>query len=850
LAAPAAAQVPDSVRARQEAERRLGRDVSQEEILDRLRRSGMTRAQVRAQLQRMGYDPTLADRYFDLLERDIQAPPGYADDDFVAALRRIGVMGRDTTRTGLQLPDSILRDSVAMDSLRRQLPDSLRWLLGMDSVPADTLEELGDTLPRDSLPIFGKSVFERRTTQFEPVLAGPVDAGYRLGPGDEIQLILSGGVEAAYPLVVSRQGFVVIPDVGQVQVAGLTLGQLEDQLYQRLNQVYSGVGRGAGATTRFALSMGELRTNQVFVLGDVERPGSYQVSAAATAFHALHRAGGPAANGSFRRIEVRRGVDVVRRVDLYGYLLAGDARDDVRLENGDIVFVPPVGGQVRVEGSVKRPAIYELLAPDELRDVLAYAGGPRAEASLRSVKIDRVLPPIERRGGVERVILDVDVVALLEVEGPGIPLRAGDRVQLFEVSDERRHRVTVAGQVRKPGPFQWSPGTTIWDVIERADGLAETAYTARAHIYRLNEDDGTRRLIRTPLLAEEAGRPVRDVALEDRDSVVVYSTERLRTAPMVAIEGRVRRPGSYPLAEGMTVEDLVLAAGGFTEGAYTLRADVARRAVGPEVSDTTAHVIQVALPGGPVPAVPRRMSDNGPDGQPRLAAVREAGQPTGWLPAADELELVHGDRVYIRKAPGFEEPRAVQVTGEVLLPGEYVLQTRTERVAELVRRAGGLKPEGWAPGFQLFRDGDMVGTDLEAALRDPGARGNVVLEDGDSLHVPRYDPTVLVTGEVAFATRVLYREGAGLDYYIERAGGFADRADEKRTNVTYQDGERAVVGKTLFWTTKPTPGPGSTVMVPRRPEGDTGFDWDAFISRTLGVLGTTATVLIAVSQVK
>jgi polysaccharide biosynthesis/export protein len=402
----------------------------------------------------------------------------------------------------------------------------------------------------DEPPIFGRALFRRTTTQFQPILSGPVDADYRLGPGDELVLFLTGDVELGYVLDVNREGYVIIPDVGQLFVNGLTLGELRSRLYERLGRVYSGVRRGPEATTQFQVSLGRLRANQVYLIGEVEWPGSYQVSAVATVFNALYTAGGPTRQGSFRRIEVRRGGRVVREVDIYDYLLRGDSRGDIRLEQGDIVFVPMAGAQVQIEGAVRRPAIYELRPEEGLRDLLAQAGGLKADAVVRRIQIDRILPPERRRPGVDRVLVDVDIYEVARPEGERIALHDGDIVQVFGVSEERRHRVSITGKVRRPGTYEWIPGGTLWDLIDRADGLDERAYTARAHIFRLNEADGSRRLIQAPLLADESGRALRDVALADRDSVVVLSREELSNPQTVAIDGFVKNPGTYALAEG------------------------------------------------------------------------------------------------------------------------------------------------------------------------------------------------------------------------------------------------------------------------------------------------------------
>ena len=348
------------------------------QVLERLQQSGLTRQEVRTRLAQLGYDLALADPYFDRLE--------VTDDDFVGALQAMG----------------LLRGDEDGGTLQRALP-------GLVDPPPPAVPPALEEQPDAALRVFGRSVFSSRTSQFEPVLMGPVDPGYRLGPGDELFLVLTGDVELAYTVEVTREGYVVIPDVGQVSVNGLTLEGLRSQLYDRLGRVYSGVRRGANATTLFDVSLGRLRMNQVFVIGDVVRPGAYQVSSVATVFNGLNLAGGPSDLGSFRNVIVRRSAAVAGEVDIYDYVIAGDASRDVRLEHGDIVFVPPVGVQVAIHGRVRRQAIYEVAEGEGLRDALRFAGGLEADAHLQRVQIDRVLPAAERTPGMDRVLLDVNL---------------------------------------------------------------------------------------------------------------------------------------------------------------------------------------------------------------------------------------------------------------------------------------------------------------------------------------------------------------------------------------------------------------------------------------------------------
>ena len=822
-AAPAGAQQRDSADLRREAEAQLGEELSQAEILARLRSSGMTRAQARARLQALGYDPGVADAYFDALEAgNGEAPSDDPSPDLLRAMQQLGVTGLPR---GSQ---EDLADSVVAYRLER---DSL--ILMIDSLLTDSTRL--DSLRREArLPIFGMELFSTRANQFAPVTWGPVGPDYRLGPGDELVLILTGDVETSYDLEVTREGFVVIPDVGRVQVAGMTVGELEGRLYDRLGSVYSGVERGPDATTQFQVSLGNLRPNEVYLVGELQRPGAYQVSAVSTVLNALYQAGGPNRDGSFRAVQVRRGNRLVATVDLYEYLLTGGSGSDLRLENGDRVFVPIVQRRVSIDGQVRRTARYELKEGETLTDLIAFAGGFRPEAVVSRVQIDRVLPAAERRPGVDRVLIDV---AVDELAGGDVELIDGDQVTVFAVADERRHRVEIHGQVHRPGLYQWTAGMTLGDLIRQAEGLTESAYAERAQIFRHNGATGMRSLVPASLVLDAAGNPVgRDVQLADRDSVVILSRAVLVVPDSVEIAGFVKEPGRYELAAGMSVQDLVLAAGGFTEGANLLEAELARLADPTNRSDTSAIIYRVPLA----------------DSAAALEAARvgvDRMLPT-WATTSQEVALMPSDRVLIGQATGWQPPATVVITGEVRNPGPYALSSRRTRVADVIARAGGLTRDAFASGIQLVRDSTTVGVDLEEALEDGDDEENVLLVDGDSLHVPRYDPMVRVTGAVVFESRVAYEPGAGLDYYIEQAGGFARNADKRRTSVTYPSGERETISRFLWFSNKPEPGPGSMIFVPSVPaDATSGTNWSQIVQTGTAVLGTVATLIFAYTQI-
>lgn len=811
-AAPAAGQQPtrtepDTAAALQEIGRRLGRPVSTGEVMDLIRQSGLSRSQIRARLQQAGYDPGLADTYFDALDRGADPPSGRPSDAFIQALTRIGVASE---------PDS----TSVLD------PDSLA--MGRDTLVERLIRE--DSIRTAGSEIFGLSTFRRAGTQFQPLSYGPVDPGYRLGPGDEITLVLTGDVETAYSLEVTREGYIFIPNVGQVLVAGLTLSGLEDALYGRLGRVYSGISRSPGASTRFQVSLGELRMNQVFVRGEVVVPGSYQVSSVGTLFNALYQAGGPTATGSFRGVEVFRGGQRQHVVDLYEFLVAGSPAGDVRLEHNDHVFVPPVGPQVRVVGAIRRPAVYEIKPGEGLLDLLAFAGGLRSDALVRRVQIDRILPPDQRSQGRYRTLVDVNLTEL-GPQGSNVPLVDGDIVHVFAITDEVHNRIFIQGEVANPGVYEWSPGTTLRAALERADGLTDRAYLPRAHVYRLNPDDDSRRLIHVSLENAPTGEPVQSLTLADNDSVVVLSRTDLRTDEVVTITGYVKDPREYVLARGMTLKDLILAAGGFVDGAYTLEAEVARLPGPLQRTDTTAYLMRIPLEAVAAP-------NGGADAVPE------------WIPQEGELELQHGDFVFIRRAPGHEPARAVKITGEVMAPGTYVLASRDEKLASIIARSGGMTPQGFAEGVHVVRQGRLVAGDFDRGIRSPNDRNNIVLEAADSIHVPAYDPTVIVTGAVNFEARVLYVPGRDLDYYIRQAGGYADNADEKRASVQYANGQRESITEYWFGRRSPRIEPGSQIFVPAKPEQAQGPNWDQIVGRAAALLSATATILIAVTQLR
>lgn len=819
------------------------------QLRQRLLQSGLTPDQVRSRLRAAGYPENLLDDYLMGADTSRQVRPGSKTLEAVSAL---GILS-DTEADSLQVQDSMM---VLSDSLRLLL-DSLRFLKA-DSARADSLADSIRVFQGQGLKIFGLETFRRSSTRFQPTLSGPVDANYRLGSGDLLVLILTGDVEQAYSLDVNREGFIVIPQVGQVYVANLTLKQLEDVLYARLGRVYSGVRRGPGARTRFQISVGRLRNIQVFVVGDVVRPGAFQMSGAGSVLTALYAAGGPSSNGSLRTVVVRRGDKVVDSLDIYDYLLRGINRSDLRLENGDVVFVPVHGGFAKLSGEVTRPAVYELRPGETLRDLIQFGGGFSPAAYQARVRIHRILAPDTRGpGGGARVVVDVGADQLAGGVVPAVPMSAGDSVTVLAVPERVRGYVTVRGNVWVEGRAGFTPGMKLSDALRIAGGAKPDVYLDRILISRTN-DDSTRVQLRSAF-ADSTGRITDDLVLQDQDEVRVFSRATFLPAPYVTIVGGVRNPGRVPFRQGMTMRDVVLLADGVTEDADLKEAEIARRE---ETDDPSALAKSI-----PVALDSAQLSRGGSNGTAELASRSAGGVP--------DVPLMPYDNVLIRRKPGWESQRLVYLTGQVTHPGRYALRSKTERIGDLIERAGGLTDQAYPGGVQFYRSygpgrrpsnerpapiqdqepaardtlprgfTERVGVDLPRVLKNRKASDNVILAGGDSINIPEFNPIVIVDGAVNSPGAVVYTRGKSLDWYVNAAGGYTQLGDNKRAYVTQPDGKReAVKRRAVFADDVPKPKSGAVVFVPARRIQEQPSNIASVLSVAAQVLSALVTIIV------
>ncbi len=788
-----------------------------QQLRQRIITSGMTADQVRARLKAEGYPENLLDAYLP----GSTSSPGAVGEDVLSAIRRLGIADDADIST-------------------------MRTMLGQPTPLADSVRvERAGQDQDESTQIFGLSLFRSATSEFLPTLDGPVDANYRLGPGDQLVLILTGQVELAHTLDVTREGFIVIPQVGQLSVANLTMAELENLLYQRLPRSYSGVRRGADAPTRFTVSVSRLRAIQVYVTGDVVRPSSYRISSAGTAMTALYAAGGPTERGTMREVIVRRGGRVVSTLDVYDYLLKGDNSADVRLENGDVLFVRTHGPQVRVTGEVTRPATYEMKPGETLRDALAAAGGFRATAATQRVQVQRIVPPAERReGGRDRSVIDVAGTGPAITDFPAFPMFGGDVVTVLAVSNRVRNRIVVNGNVWSPGPQAMREGLTLSAALRAAGGLRSDTYLGQVLVTRLRADS-TRVQLRAAL-RDSTGAVVNDIALREDDEITVFSLTEFRPDRYVAIGGSVRNSGRYPWREGMTLRDLVLLAGGLREGAYLQEAEVARlprdRANG-----VTATTVRVPLDSS-------YLGDYVP-GRPYAAAPGLRSPSYG---ASPEVPLQPYDNVLVMQQPDFQLQRSVNLTGEVRFPGRYALLRKDERIADVIRRAGGLTQEAdaeaafftrlrseasFAAEFAGVESRTRVGVDVARALQRPRGDDNLILLDGDDLRIPSRRSTVEIRGAVNASTAIAVNPGASFKYYVRAAGGASATGDEKRAYVIQPNGKIEARERVLWiFVRNPTPRPGATVVVPVREERASSSERAATVALIAQTLASVAAV--------
>ncbi len=658
-----------------------------------------------------------------------------------------------------------------------------------DTLTAGSMDVVSSTVSdptegaTDPRTVFGRNIFRGSSLTFEPNENQATPENYRLGPGDEIIIDIWGENERSLREEISPEGNIMIEQVGPVYLNGLTIREANEKLRGVFSQIYAGVS-GEEPSSDVRVTLGRLRTIQVNVLGEVATPGTYRLSSFATVFHALYRAGGVTPIGGLRDIRVMRGGQEVARVDVYDLLMNGKMSDDVRLEEGDVIIVPPYEQLVEISGNVKRPMYYEMKPGESLGKLVEYAGGFTGDAYRDEVRLIR-------EAGRE-----YQIYSIREPNYASWTLEDGDAVTVGAVLDRFANRVEVRGAVYREGMYELGDEVhTVRGLIDRAEGLKGDAFPGRALLLREREDL-TLEMLAVDLEGLMAGR-VPDIELQRNDVLIIPSIHELEERGALTISGEVARPGEYPYAEHMTIEDLVVQAGGLLDGASTARIDVSRRIKDPKSltpSSELGEIYTFSLKDG-------------------LIVDGEVG-----------FELMPYDIVEVRRSPAYREQQRVMLDGEVVFAGGYTLVRKNERLSDLINRAGGLTSDAYAHGARLIRQmndeeravreatlrvalqnqrssGDSlsmdklqlsdyytVGIELDKALEKPGSDYDMVLREGDRLVIPQYVSTVSISGEVMYPNTVLYLQNKNLKYYVGQAGGYGLRAKKNRAYIVYMNG--------------------------------------------------------------
>ncbi len=812
-------------------------DLTDEQIqmfVDRFEQSGMSEAEVELALKSRGMPEAQIDKLKQRMAKLKQTP------------KKTGT-GLDRTRTRETPP-------VQADDLVKTLTDDLDDML--DDQEKERVKR-----------VFGFRLFNSETLTFEPNLNVPTPKDYILGPGDEVIIDVWGSSEQTYQEIITPDGYIKIPNLGPIYLSGLTIERADERIQTKLSTIYAGLTNG---TTHAQTSLGQLRTIKVHVIGEANRPGSYNISSLATVAHVLYLSGGPNYQGSMRNIEVIRDNKQFVSVDIYDFLMNGVMGNNVSLKDGDIIRIRPYVNRIEVTGEVKREGIYETIENESFARLIDYAGGFTENAYTKIIKVKR-----NEHG--DRSFADMAFDKLGSES-----TRNGDQVFVQGILQRFQNRVQIKGAVFREGEFELTDGLSVKKLIELAEGLRGDAFLERGIVYRTNEDYSYTIIqfnIRNVLKGAEA-----DVILQREDMVQISSIYDLNDERYVSITGEIKNTGTYPYFQNMTIEDLILRAGGLRESASESKVEVARRVKKPgdDLSNKTAEIFTISI-----------------------TKNLELNDTSGFL-------LKPYDQVFIRRSPGYEAQVNVKIEGEVTYPGLYALKKKNERISEIVQRAGGITTDGYPQGATLIRrtefnppktdeqirlenlnqlllavekrkdsDGytleseaellqqkrlgnvrselqaynaaedltsgregsnikrerlsnlskrdsidvganelsfESIGLDLDKILKNPGSKFDIILQDGDILSIPRQLQTVRLRGEFLYPITVRFDEDLNFNNYISLAGGFTEDARKRKTYVIYANGSVDRTKKFLFWNDYPKVDAGAEIMVPKKPE--------------------------------
>lgn len=690
-------------------------------------------------------------------------------------------------------------------------------------------------MPQDGIKVFGRDIFYSSNLTFEPSINIATPTDYRLGPGDQVVIEVWGASEANIVQKVTPDGYISIPDVGPIAVNGLTVQAASNRIRAKLSKIYSGMKTAnVDLSTNVKVSLGQIRTIQVNIMGEVARPGTYALSSFSTVFHALYKAGGVSPIGSLRNIKVVRGGRTVATIDVYDYILQGRSHTDIRLQEGDVILASPYEALVMIQGKIKRPMYYEMKSSESIATLINYAGGFSDDAYASSITV-------ERSNAKERTICTVD-----EMHYNDFKMKDGDVVSIGAILDRYDNRVEIKGAVYRPGSYAIGQDIrTVRDLILKADGLLEEAFTNRGVLHRENPDRKLEIISVNIKGILDGTEP--DIALQKNDALFIPSIYDLEAKGTLEINGEVFAPGIFPFAANTKLEDLIIMAGGLTEAASTVRVDVTRRFTDnkstkkrKEISETYTFSVKDGF-------------------------VIEGEQ--GFI-------LEPYDQVFVRRSPGYTPKINVTINGEVEFEGNYALNERNERLSDVIKQAGGLTEFAYLEGARLERqltyeeylqakelmamvvsnnkvDGNdsivvpevtrtyPVGINLVEIMKNPHSAIDPVLHDGDVIIIPQLMTTVSISGSVRKPNSIVYDPKKDLKDYISEAGGYAERARKSGTFILYPNGHIKELGRNA--SAKNIIG-GSKIIVPQKAKSQ----WN--LGTTMSTISTSVSMLAVIAS--
>ena len=702
----------------------------------------------------------------------------------------------------------------AGDRTRKSNGDTQSTSGSNDAIVADVVSNVKE--------IFGHDIFKNDKLTFEPNMNIATPAGYILGPGDEILIDIYGTSQSSQKYAISPEGVIIIEKIGPVAIAGLTAEQAQAKVISKMGGHYQG--------SSIKLTVGQTRTVIVNVLGEVVNPGTYTLSAFSTVFNALYLAGGVTEIGTLRNIKVSRGGRIISKIDVYDYILNGKLTGNVMLQDNDAIIVGAYDALVNISGAIKRPMFYEMKEGETVKALLEYAGGFNSDANKNIISVER------------KTNEGLTVHSVEEWDFASFAVQDGDSINVKNIIDRYQNMVEVTGAVFYPGHYSISNEcNSVRTLVEKAGGVMENAYTNLVVLFRMNENR-TRKAMSINL-AGIMNNNVPDVILENEDSLVVSSNEEITRARKYYIHGPLAKQGAFPYVENMTLEDAIVAAGGLREEALLTNIEIARRLQYTDERDSTYN---------------------------KKAKIYTFNIENGLMvKEGQNFALKPYDVITIKKNPEFADVAIVHVGGEVKYPGNYSLQSRQDRLSDLIKRAGGLTEAGFAEGARFTRaisanekerslqlleiahsadtvdvekitikDRYAVGIDLVEAMKKPGSTKDIVLRTGDQIIVPQYNNTVRISGEVLYPNTVPYVEDKSASYYINQAGGTSSKGQRSKAFIIYANGQvsRLYHGRVR---------PGCEIVIPTKPEKTVDTQKASVALAGVSALSTVGAVIIS-----